>query len=173
MIIAKETPALRAIQKTISSPIEEMGYELVRLSFNSSDRPALQIMVDRKDGEQINVDDCADISRTVSVLLDVEDPIEGRYNLEVSSPGIDRPLTRPKDFKDYEGFDAKVVLKEVVQIEGLESRKKFSGVLGGLSDDSARVILNVDGQEIEIAFEAIEKAKLVLTDELIAAHQQS
>ena len=170
MILLQDTPALREIQNLITAPMEEMGYELVRLSFNSSDRPVLQIMADRTDDEMINVDDCAEISRMVSVLMDVEDPITGRYDLEVSSPGIDRPLTRAKDFEKYAGFDVKLTLKPSVRLEGFENRKRFSGLLNGLKEEN--VLLETEGYEFEIPFQALEKAKLVLTDELIKAHQK-
>ena len=98
-------PAMQEIQAMIEPPIEAMGFELVRVSMQSMHgRDTLQIMADRADGTLINVDDCAEISRTVSAVLDVEDPIPGEYNLEVSSPGIDRPLTRMKDFERWAGF---------------------------------------------------------------------
>lgn len=98
----------RRIQELIEPSLEDMGYEVVRVLYRSGENATLQIMAERKDDQPMNVDDCADISRVVSALLDVDDPITEAYNLEVSSPGIDRPLTRLKDFDRFRGFVARV-----------------------------------------------------------------
>src|SRR5689334_13306959 len=140
-----------------------MGFEVVRIALTgSSGRKTLQVMADRKDGSQISVDDCAQISHTLSAIFDVEDPVNGAYDLEVSSAGIDRPLTRAKDFAAYAGFEAKLETKMPVA-----GRKRFRGALGGLAGDA--VVMTVDGAKVEIPMDAIGSAKLVMTDELIEA----
>jgi len=124
----------------------------------------MQIMAERKDEAPMTVDDCADISRAVSAVLDVEDPIDEAYELEVSSPGIDRPLTRARDYDRYAGFEARVELK-IAQ----EGQRRFKGKLLGLQDD--KVMLQVEGDTVALPLATIQKAKLVLTDDLIAASQ--
>lgn len=150
------------IAQIIAPSIEALGYEIVRVQMSGGRAPTLQIMCDRIDGEAMQVDDCADISRSVSALLDVEDPIGHEYTLEVSSPGIDRPLVRRKDFERFAGY--------VVRIEtqfAIDGRRRFKGRLLGLDGDDVRVAL--DEGETAVPFEAIAKAKLELTDELLAA----
>jgi ribosome maturation factor RimP len=140
-----------------------MGFEVVRIALTGSEgRRTLQVMADRKDGSQISVDDCAQISHTLSAIFDVEDPVTGAYDLEVSSAGIDRPLTRPKDFATYAGFEAKVETKMPIA-----NRRRFRGALGGLAGET--VMMTIDGAKVEIPFSAIGTAKLVMTDELIEA----
>jgi ribosome maturation factor RimP len=156
----------RRIADMIEPSLQGMGYELVRVLMQGRQRPVLQIMADRKDGKPMTVEDCADISRQVSALLDVEDPISEAYSLEVSSPGIDRPLTRPKDYENYAGFEAKLETAEP-----LEGRKRFRGRLLGL-DEHGCVKLVADGTEWAIPLTIVKGAKLVLTDELIAAAMQ-
>jgi ribosome maturation factor RimP len=156
----------RRIAETIEPSLEGMGYELVRVQLQGRQKLVLQIMAERKDGAPMTVEDCADISRQISALLDVEDPIEGEYSLEVSSPGIDRPLTRPKDFEAYAGFEAKLETAEP-----LEGRKRFRGKLLGL-DEHGCVKLVADGVEWAVPLTIVKGAKLVLTDELIAAAMQ-
>lgn len=156
----------RRIADMIEPSLEGMGYELVRVLLQGRQKPVLQIMADRKDGKAMTVEDCADISRQVSALLDVDDPIESAYSLEVSSPGIDRPLTRPKDYEAYAGFEAKLETAEP-----LEGRKRFRGKLLGL-DEHGCVKLVAEGVEWAIPLTIVSGAKLVLTDELIAAAMQ-
>jgi ribosome maturation factor RimP len=153
------------LQDLITAPLEAMGYELVRVQFQGKTHPTLQIMAERADGAGMTVDDCAEISRSLSALLDVEDPIQGGYVLEVSSPGIDRPLTRPKDFQAWAGFEAK--LETLVAVDG---RKRFRGRLLGLEQDSVRIAL--DTGEALVPLADMKSAKLVLTDELIDAVTQ-
>lgn len=138
-----------------------MGYEVVRVLFTGGRKPTLQVMTERSDGKDVTLDDCAEISRTISALLDVEDPIQGPYQLEVSSPGIDRPLTRRKDFSRFAGQLAKVEMTEA-----LDGRRKFQGRLLGIEGDTIR--LDQDGETLELDFNNVRRAKLVLTDELIA-----
>jgi ribosome maturation factor RimP len=154
------------ISDMIAPSLSAMGYDLVRVMLQGRQRPVLQIMAERQDGKAMTVDDCADISRQVSALLDVDDPIEGAYSLEVSSPGIDRPLTRLIDYERFAGFEAKLETNEPI-----DGRKRFRGKLLGLTAGNC-VKLNAEGSDWEIPFLAVKSAKLVLTDELIAASAQ-
>lgn len=141
---------------------ESAGYELVRLRLmGGTEQRRLQIMAERPDGE-MNVEDCAILSRAVSEVLDAADPISGEYTLEVSSPGVDRPLTRLKDFEAWEGFEARIELDRVA-----EGRKRFKGVLAGIEDDSVALNLENDDHTTMIPFSWITDAKLVLSDELM------
>jgi len=155
----------RRLAEIITPVIEDMGYELVRVRLMSGKESTLQVMADKPDGG-IEVDDCAAISTAVSATLDVEDPILDAYTLEVSSPGIDRPLTRLKDFEVFEGYDAKLETAEAI-----ENRRRFRGVLAGVEGEE--VLINVpgggDGEEVTIGlqFDWLSDAKLILTDELI------
>ena len=156
---------LARIDSIVAPALEAMGYELVRLHFSGGSRPVLQVMAERADRAAMTVDDCAEISRTVSALLDVEDPVEGEYTLEVSSPGIDRPLTRLTDFERFAGFEARIETR--VPVEG---RRRFRGWLRGVEEGT--VMLAPDkaaADTVRVPYDAIQKAKLVLTDELIAA----
>jgi ribosome maturation factor RimP len=148
------------IEQIVAPPIEAMGYEIVRVQLSGGQRAILQIMAERGDGAAMSVDDCADISRAVSALLDVEDPISGPYTLEVSSPGLDRPLTRLKDFQRFAGCEAK--LETRLPVEG---RKRFKGALRGV--EAGEVLIEIEGGLARVAFDDIARAKLVLTDELL------
>jgi ribosome maturation factor RimP len=161
-LIAK-TAIDRRIAEIITPAIEGLGFELVRIRLMGGKTATLQIMADRPEGG-IDVDDCASISTAVSAVMDVEDPIEENYNLEVSSPGIDRPLTRLKDFDAWEGYEAK--LETFEQIDG---RKRFKGILRGTEGDEVLIEIENDGEMVVIGltFDWLSDAKLVLTDELI------
>jgi ribosome maturation factor RimP len=151
------------IARLVEPVLQSMGYELVRVHYGSgSGRPTLQIMAERLDRQAMAVDDCAEISRTISALLDVEDPLEEAYVLEVSSPGIDRPLIRPADYQRFAGFEARLELTQPV-----EGRKRFRGRIGELVDGRVRII--EEAGDFRVPLEQINKAKLVLTDDLIAA----
>ncbi|MGE5548305.1 MAG: ribosome maturation factor RimP [Solirubrobacterales bacterium] len=150
------------LEGVVAPTLESMGYELVRVMFQGKQRPTLQVMAERKDGLPMTVDDCADISRALSAVLDVEDPIKEAYVLEVSSPGIDRPLTRPKDFEAWAGFETKIET-----VLGVDGRKRFRGRLLGLEGEAVR--LQIETGEVAIPLTDVRSAKLVLTDELIAA----
>jgi len=154
----------RRIEGMIAPTVEDMGFEIVRIQVMGSKRPRLQIMAERKDGSGIDVEDCAQISRAVSALLDVEDPIKDAFTLEVSSPGIDRPLTRLKDYDTWSGFAAKVELAA-----GVDGRKRFTGQLMGVGEDETILIEDEEGERFALPFEDVQRAKLLLTDELIAA----
>ena len=145
----------------IASPvIEGLGYELVRIRLMSGKATILQIMADKPDGG-IEVDDCAKISTELSAIFDVEDPIAGEYALEVSSPGIDRPLTRLKDFEAWSGWEAKLETTELI-----DGQRRFKGTLQGVEGDE--VLIEINQGTIGLKFEWLSDAKLVLTDELIA-----
>ncbi len=154
------------IAEIIRPAIEDLGFELVRVLVSGQRNKKLQVMAEPKDGSAMNVDHCAVISRTVSALLDVEDPIDDAYVLEVSSPGIDRPLVKLADFARYAGFDARVEMD--VPVAG---RRRFSGRLLGV--DGTDVVMDVTEGEVRLPFADIQKSKLLMTDELIAAHQQA
>ncbi len=147
----------------VTPTLEYMGYELVRVAISGKDRPAVQVMADRADGAQITVEDCEAISRAISVVIDVEDPIAGAWNLEVSSAGIDRPLTRVKDWNRYVGHRARTETDEPIG-----GRKRFSGIVLGADEQNARMRLD-DGSEVDLPRLRLRRARLVLTDELIAA----
>ncbi|MGZ2255742.1 ribosome maturation factor RimP [Roseobacter sp. A03A-229] len=149
----------RRMAEIITPVIEDMGFELVRVRLMSGKSTTLQIMADKPEGG-IEVDDCAEISQAVSAILDVEDPILDEYTLEVSSPGIDRPLTRLKDFEMFEGYEAKIETGEMI-----DGRRRFKGELAGVEGDE--VLINVAEGTIGLKFEWLLDAKLVLTDDLI------
>ena len=157
-LIAKSAIEKKLLE-LINPIITDMGFELVRLRLISGKEITLQIMAARPHGF-INVDECAELSTAISALLDVEDPIIDAYSLEVSSPGIDRPLTRIKDFEDFEGYDAKLETVELI-----DGRKRFKGTLAGIN--GSEMLINVDEGTIGLEFEWLAEAKLVLTDELI------
>ena len=153
----------RRLAEVIEPVIEDLGFELVRVRLQGGKTATLQIMADRPEGG-INVDDCAEISTAVSATLDVQDPIEENYHLEVSSPGIDRPLTRMKDFESFEGYEARLDLNQPI-----DGRKRFKGTLAGT--EGTEVLINIEDQgathTIGLDFDLLADAKLVLTDELI------
>lgn len=149
----------------IAPSLDAMGYRVVRVAFTGGRRPTLQIMAERRDAAAMSVDDCADISRTVSALLDVADPIPVAYALEVSSPGIDRPLIDRDDFVRYAGYEAKVEMSNLI-----DGRKRFRGRLLGADDGAVRIA--VEDREVALPLAEVVRAKLVLTDELLAAAQK-
>jgi ribosome maturation factor RimP len=151
------------ISALVAPSLDAMGYALVRVVLQGRQSLTLQIMAERQDNRPMSVDDCAEISRAISALLDVEDPISGAYTLEVSSPGIDRPLTRPQDYERFAGFEAKLETKAPV-----DGRKRFRGRVLGLGPDG-EVLLRTDTGEVNVSPANVKSAKLILTDELIAA----
>lgn len=151
------------IAPIIEPSLEAMGYRVVRIAFLGARHATLQIMAERLDDTPMTVDDCTEISRSVSALLDVADPIEGAYMLEVSSPGLDRPLTRPEDYDRFAGFEARIELAQP-----LDGRKRFRGRLLGRSGD--QVCLRAEAGEVALPLGDIAKAKLVITDDLLKAH---
>jgi ribosome maturation factor RimP len=151
------------IADAIVPTLESMGYELVRVSVLGRERPTVQVMADRADGALITVEDCEAISRAVGAVLDVADPMPGYWTLEVSSAGIDRPLTRVKDWNRFAGHRARVEME--IPLDG---RKRINGIVLGADAEHARLRLD-EGDEIALPLADIRRAKLVLTDELIAA----
>jgi ribosome maturation factor RimP len=156
---------IRHIERLVGPSLEGMGFRLVRVTFGGGHRPVLQVMAEPLDGSAMTIEHCTDVSRVVSALLDVEDPIPGNYQLEVTSPGIDRPLVTREDFRRFAGFEAKLELARPV-----DGRKRFRGRLDAI-DDEGRVGIVEEAGAVKLPFEEIIKAKLVLTDELIAATQ--
>ena len=150
------------IERILAPSVEALGYEIVRVQLSGGRTPTLQVMAERTDGVPMTVDDCAAISRTVSAVLDVDDPLAGSYTLEVSSPGIDRPLVRPKDFERYAGFEVKAETST-----SIDGRRRFRGRLLGIEGAVVRIALP-EGT-VALPYDAIHKAHLVLTDELLAA----
>ena len=151
------------IADAILPTLGHLGYELVRVQVSGKETPTVQVMADRADGATFTVEDCEAISHAIGAVLDVEDPIRGEWMLEVSSAGIDRPLTRAKDWNRFAGHVA--TLELAVPLEG---RKRFKGIALGADAEAARLRLE-DGTEMSFPRSNIRKAKLVLTDELIAA----
>ncbi len=154
------------IQKLVEPIIENMGYEVVRITTIGKQNPTLQIMIERKDRKDITVDDCASVSRVVSEILDEKDPIDGEYSLEVSSPGLDRPLTKREHFERFSGYEAKI--ETFAEVGG---RKRFRGRIIGV-DNKNQILFEMDGETYEIPFDNISKAKLVLTDELLNSYME-
>lgn len=149
----------RRMAEIITPVIEDLGFELVRVRLMSGKTTTLQIMADKPEGG-IEVDDLSVITQSVGAILDVEDPILDEYTLEVSSPGIDRPLTRLKDFDAFEGYEAKIETEELI-----DGRRRFKGELAGV--EGTEVLINVEEGTIGLQFDWLSDAKLVLTDELI------
>ncbi|MBY0428077.1 MAG: ribosome maturation factor RimP, partial [Alphaproteobacteria bacterium] len=161
------------IAELISPTLESMGYELVRVHISGGrNNQTLQIMAERQDGKAVTVDDCETISHTVSAQLDVADPIASAYSLEVSSPGIDRPLTRLKDYQRFAGFEAKLQL-----VQPVDGRRNFRGILRGVEgkDISIEIVpekKGASGAKVKLPFSTIDQAKLVMTDALLKATQE-
>lgn len=149
----------RRMAEIITPVIEDMGFELVRVRLMGGKRNTLQIMVERPEGG-IEVDECGQVSTAVSATLDVEDPISDSYTLEVSSPGVDRPLTRLKDFEEFEGYEARIETTDLI-----DGRRRFKGILAGV--EGTEVLINIEEGTIGLAFDWLADAKLILTDELI------
>jgi ribosome maturation factor RimP len=161
---AAEDGALPARLADIVAPtLADMGYELVRVTVLGRDRPTVQVMADRADGSQIAVEDCEAISHALGAVIDVADPIAGAWTLEVSSAGIDRPLTRVKDWNRFAGHQARAEVTYPV-----EGRKRFTGIVLGADETHARMRLE-DGSEVALPLADIRRAKLILTDALIEA----
>lgn len=155
---------IAGLERLIEPEVNRLGYDLVRVQMiGGSSDPTLQVMAERGDTRQLDLADCEKISRRLSEVLDFADPIAGSYRLEVSSPGIDRPLTRLKDYKDWAGYEARVTLAEPH-----EGRKSFTGTLQG-SEGEEILILAKDGRSHALRFHEISSAKLLLTDKLINA----
>ena len=149
----------KKLAELLNPILEDLGFKMVRVRLSSGDPTTLQIMADRLDGP-IGVDELAEINTSVGTILDVEDPIPENYTLEISSPGIDRPLTRIKDFDSFQGFEAKIETTELI-----DGRRRFRGVLAGVNNDE--VLINLEEGTIGLKFTWLSEARLVLSDDLI------
>lgn len=138
----------------------DVGYALVRVRLSGLRRKRLQIMAERLSDGTMNIDDCSKLSRAISPVLDAEDPIQGFYDLEVSSPGIDRPLVRLQDFERFVGHEAKIELSA-----GVDGRRRYRGNIAGVNGD--QVTMTVDGADVTFPFAWVSEGRLVLTDKLI------
>jgi ribosome maturation factor RimP len=160
----REAGSAAKVAELIEPVLQERGFRIVRVTVSGRDGGLLQVMAEREDGT-LTIEDCETISRDISPLLDVHEPISGAYRLEVSSPGIDRPLVRPSDFEDWAGYEAKIELKQPI-----DGRKRFRGPLDGFEDGEVRIDVEVGPGEraiVGLPVALIGEAKLVLTDELI------
>ncbi len=153
------------IDDLITPTLEDLGYELVRVAVTGKDNPTIQIMADRADGAVFGIEDCEAISHAVGAVLDVDDPIKSAWTLEVSSPGIDRPLTRIKDWNRFAGHQARAEL-----LIPLDGRKRFVGIVLGADATHARLRLE-DGSDVALPLADLRRARLILTDALIEATQ--
>ncbi|WP_072369383.1 ribosome maturation factor RimP [Hyphomicrobium sp. NDB2Meth4] len=161
--IVESGPAAR-VAELIEPALSDRGFRLVRVVVSGGDNATLQIMAERTDGT-MTIEDCETISKEVSPLLDVHDPIVGAYRLEVSSPGLDRPLVRPSDFEDWAGHEAKIEVKELI-----DGRRRFRGILEGFEDGEVRIEVDLGAagkNVIGIPVDLVGEARLVLTDDLI------
>ena len=149
----------KKLAELLNPILEDLGFEMVRVRLSTSAPSTLQIMADGRDSP-IGVDQLAEINTSISTILDVEDPIAENYTLEISSPGIDRPLTRKKDFDSYQGFEAKLETTELI-----DGRRRFRGVLAGIDDDE--VLINLEEGTVGLKFGWLSEARLVLSDDLI------
>lgn len=148
---------LSRLEEIIEPVLQHIGYGLVRLLFSGKKRPTLQVMIERLDGKAVGIDDCVRVSHEVSAVLDIEDPIDGPYRLEVTSPGLDRPLLKKNDFIRFQGHAVKVLTHDL-----MEGRKTFVGML--VEADDHKIIVAVDelkGMKVEITYPQIRQAKLV------------
>ncbi len=162
------TPLEEKVLKLAEPVIQDLGFSLHHIKITGETGSALvQIMAEDEKTKNLGVDDAAKISRAISAVMDVEDPIDGAYRLEVSSPGIDRLLTREGDFEEYKGFEAKI--ETAVPAEN--GQKKYRGIINGLKDN--KILVSTDQGDVEIPYSALSKAKLILTDELIKATANS
>ena len=159
-----ESGAAARVAELVEPALSDRGYRLVRVAVSGREGKTLQIMAERADGT-LTIADCEAISKEISPLLDVHDPIAGSYHLEVSSPGIDRPLVRPSDFEDWSGYEAKLEVKQPI-----DGRKRFRGILEGFAEGEVRIEVDLGeaGKNIiGIPMELVGEARLVLTEDLI------
>lgn len=161
------TDRANALEALVTPTLDGLGYELVRVLVSGSHQPTLQVMAERRDGTPMKVEDCEKISRALSAKLDVEDPIAGAYTLEVSSPGLDRPLVRPTDYVRFAGQVARVETRAPQ-----DGQRRFKGRIARADDSAVTLAVADEGaepREVSIAFANIAKARLVLTDEMLRA----
>jgi ribosome maturation factor RimP len=156
-----------SIDRLIRPSLDAMGFRLVRVRFGGGARPVLQVMAEPTDGSPMTVQHCAEISRTISAVLDVEDPIPSAYTLEVSSPGIDRPLVTRDDFRRFAGYEAKLETARPV-----DGRRRFAGIISAVDADDNITVAEAAGPAV-VPFTALQKAKLVLNDALMEAAEEN
>lgn len=163
----RETGPAAEIAMLVEPVLEELGFQLVRIKVSGRDGGTVQVMMEREDGT-CSIENCTAVSRRLSPLLDAHDPMPGSYHLEVSSPGIDRPLVRPKDFNNWVGYEAKVELNELI-----DGRRRFRGKLDGYSDGEVRIEVELENEDgprtLGLPVGLIVAAKLVLSDDLVKA----
>ncbi len=159
-----KSPLINKIEKLISIDVETMGCEIVQISVGGGDNPLMEILIDKADGTLINMDECSKLSQAISIVLDVENVMNDKpYVLEVSSPGIDRPLTRLKDFERFTGEVARIEIEPAI-----ENRKRFKGILKGIKEEN--IIIEIEEEtEVSIPAAQIEKAKLVIAEKLLSS----
>jgi ribosome maturation factor RimP len=161
----KETGAAAAIAELSEPVLESLGFRLVQARILSGQGTIVEIMAERPDGS-MTIDDCRTVSLALSPVLDVHDPISGAYRLQISSPGIDRPLVRPSDFDQWSGFEARIELKEMI-----DGRRRFRGVIEGFDEGEVRIEVDLGKEHgvklLGLPIGLIDEAKLVLTDELV------
>lgn len=172
--VIRETGAAARVASVIEPAIEGLGFRLVRVKVSGQNGCTVQIMAERADGT-FSISDCEKVSRDISPILDVEEPIKTQYHLEVSSPGIDRPLVRPIDFERAAGFDAKIELSRPVDTGTGEGRRRYRGLIGPVNDTHVAITLDAEGGEVtvELPFDAMEDARLVMSDALLEAAQKA
>ncbi len=162
----RQTALESRIADMIEPVIAERGLSLVCVRMTGENgMNTLQVMAEDPATRKIGVDDCAKLSREIAAILDVEDPIQGRYRLEVSSPGIDRPLTKERDFEDFRGLEARIEIAPA-----LDGQKRFKGLLIGVENGAVR--LETETGPVALPLDSIQKARLVLNDDLIAKTKQ-
>ena len=153
----------RVVKEIVEEVLNNMGYDILIINFNiGKRRSTLQIFIDRIDEKPVSINDCEKVSHVVSLMLDEADPIQQKYNLEISSPGLDRPLVRIRDFERYKGYDAKITTSMPI-----DNRRNFGGILNGVEGENIKILLSDIDKEAVINFHNLQKAKLVLTDKLI------
>jgi ribosome maturation factor RimP len=159
-----KTPEDRQLLELLDPVAEAQGYAIVRLRLTGGTAKGrtLQIMGERPRDGDMDIDDCARLSRAISEVMDAADPVAGEYRLEVSSPGVDRPLTRLQDFEHYEGYEARLELDRLA-----EGRKRFKGVLAGVDGENVGIDLEGEEHTALVPFAWITEAKLTLSDELL------
>jgi ribosome maturation factor RimP len=172
--VVRETGLAARVAAIVEPAIEGLGYRLVRVKISGQNGCTVQIMAERPDGT-FTIEDCEAVSRDVSPVLDVDDPVKTAYHLEVSSPGIDRPLVRPIDFARAVGHDAKIELSRPIDTGTGENRRRYRGLIHAALDETVEITIDATGGALTVAlpYDAIEDARLVMTDALIEAAQKA
>ena len=172
--VVRETGLAARVAAIVEPAIEGLGYRLVRVKISGQNGTTVQIMAERADGT-FTIEDCEAVSKDISPLLDVDDPVKTAYHLEVSSPGIDRPLVRPIDFVRAVGHEAKIELSRPIDTGTGEGRRRYRGIIEAAHDEAVEIGIDATGGAIavQLPYDAIDEAKLVMTDALIEAAQKA